>query len=69
MIPDRPVVLGLPAAPFASASADDDIEENGSELKKRKRMLALQNAKPFAADGEMGNVVIGSNVSHGGMLK
>lgn len=48
-------MLGLPAAPFPS----------GSDLKKRKRMLALQNGETFAAEGEMGNYVIGSNVSHG----
>jgi len=36
-------------------------------LKKRKRVLALQNGNSsFAADGVMGNDVIGSDVSAGG---
>jgi len=60
------LVLGLSAAPYSSESNADANEENGSEAKKRKRMLALQNGEPFAADGDMGNNVIGSNVSHGG---
>jgi hypothetical protein len=52
LLPDRPLVLGLPASPFSSESDDDVHEENGSDLKKRKRMLALQNGESFAADGE-----------------
>jgi len=69
LLQDRPLVLGLPAAPFSSESDASAHEENGSEAKKRKRMLALQNGEPFAADGEMGNNVIGPNVSHGGDLE
>jgi len=72
LLPSRPLVLGLPAAPIANDTGTDTQEEPGSELKKRKRMLALQNGatSPFAADGGEGNFVIGTNVSHGGgMLK
>jgi len=53
LLPDHPLVLGLPASPFSSESADDVHEENGSDLKKRKCMLALQNGELFAADGEI----------------
>jgi len=59
------VVLGLPAAPFPTEINADTQEDNGSELKKRKRMLALQNGDAFAAEGDVGNFVIGPNVSHG----
>jgi len=69
LLQDRPLVLGFPAAPYSSESNADANEESGSEAKKRKHMLALQNGEPFVADGDMGNNVIGSNVSHGGMLK
>lgn len=66
LLPGRPIVLGLPAGPFVTKNNDEVHEDNGSELKKRKRMLALQNGESFAADGVMGNNVIGNNVSHGG---
>jgi hypothetical protein len=68
MLPDRPLVLGLPAVPVSTESDAEIQEESGSDLKKRKRMLDRQNELSFAADGTMGNVVIGSNVSHGGMM-
>lgn len=66
LLPDRPLVLRLPATPLSSDNIDDAHEEIGSELKKWKCMLALQNGEPFAAEGELGNFVIGSNVSQGG---
>jgi hypothetical protein len=66
LLPDRTMVLGLPAVPFSSDSSDEIQEEIGSNLKKRKRMLTLQNGETFAAEGDVGNFVIGSNVSHGG---
>ena len=59
-------MLGLPAAPFSNESTTDIHGESGSDLKKRKRMLALQNGETFATEGDVGNIVIGSNVSHGG---
>ena len=65
LLQDRPLVLGLHAAPCSSESNAEVNEENGSEAKKRKRMLALQNGEPFVSDGDMGNNVITSNVSHG----
>lgn len=70
LIAGRPLVLGLPAVPFPTADSEESQDATGSELKKRKRMLALQNgeATSFVADGVEGNFVIGSNVSHGGML-
>jgi hypothetical protein len=68
LLPDRPIVFGLPAAPFSSDSTAETLEENGSELKKRKRMLTLHNGETVAAGGDMGTFVIGSNVSHGGIL-
>jgi len=46
-----PLVLGLPAGPFMAELNEEVQEDNDSELKKRKRMLALQNGEPFAADG------------------
>ena len=61
------LVLGLPAASFPSTNNEGIYDENGLELKKRKRMLALQNGESLA-DGDMGNDVIGTNVSQGGML-
>jgi len=66
LLPGRPLVLGLPAAPFSSDPTDEIPDESGSDLKKRKRMLALQNEEIFAAERDVGNFVIGSNVSHGG---
>jgi len=69
MLPGRPLVLGLPAASFLTENNDDMYEDNGSELKKRKCVLALQSGEPLAADGDIGNNLIGTNVSHGGMLK
>lgn len=66
LLPDRPLVLSLPAVPFSSESAAEVQEESGSDLKKRKRMLNRRNEVPFDADGVVGNDVIGSNVSHGG---
>jgi len=66
LLPGRPLVLGLPAVPFSSDSNNEAPDESGSDLKKRKRMLALQNEKIFAAEGDVGNFVIGPNVSHGG---
>jgi len=70
MLPNRVVVLGLPAIPFTHAGCDEshDDMDTGSELKKRKRMLARQNGdNSFAADGDLGNNVIGTDVSHGRM--
>jgi hypothetical protein len=66
MLPDRPIVLGLPAVPFETENNEEVHEDIGSDLKKRKRMFNLQNGESFAADGDMGNNVIGTNVSHGG---
>jgi len=66
LFPGHQVVLGLPASPFPNEINADTQEENGSELKKRKRMRALQNGDTFAAEGDVGNFVIGPNVSHGG---
>ena len=67
LLPNRPLVLGLPAASFTHAGCDESHDDTGSELKKRKRMLTLQNGdKSFAADGDLGNTVIGTDVSHGG---
>jgi hypothetical protein len=66
LLANRPLVLGLATAPFSSDSNDDILDENGSDLKKRKRMFALQTEETFAAEGAVGNFVIGSNVSHGG---
>lgn len=65
------IVLGLPAAPFTFTGAkhppsegDGILDDAGSELKKRKRVLALQNGESsFAAVGVVGNDVIGTNVS------
>jgi len=69
LLPSRPLVLGLPTGPFVTENNEEVQEDSGSELKKRKRMLALQNGEPFVVDGVLGNNVIGTNVSHGGMLK
>jgi len=66
LLPSRPLVLGLPTAPFSSDSTDETQDENGSDLKKRKRMLALHNEEIFTVERDVGNFVIGSNVSHGG---
>ena len=66
LLPGGPLVLGLPAAPFSSDSTDEIPDESGSDLKKRKRMLALHNEGIFTAEKDVGNFVIGSNVSHGG---
>jgi hypothetical protein len=70
LITGCPVVLGLPAAPFTSEESEDDQDVTGSELKKRTRMMTLQNGAitSFAADGDGGTFVIGSNVSQGGIL-
>ena len=66
-LPNRPLVLGLPAASLTHAGSDDSQEDTGSELKKRKQMLALQNGDTsFVADGDLGTNVIGTDVSHGG---
>ena len=69
LLMDLPLVLRLPADFLSSESNDEMHEEIGLELKKRKCMLTLQNGEPFVADGDMGNFLIRSNVSHGGMLK
>ena len=65
LITGRQLVLGLPVAPGPSSINAGAVDENGSELKKRKRMLALQHGECLA-DGEMGNDVIGVYVSQGG---
>ena len=65
LLTGRQLVLGLPAAPGPCTTTEDTNNETGSELKKRKRMLALQNGECFT-DGEMGNDVIGAYVSQGG---
>jgi len=65
LIMGRQLVLGLPAAPGPSTINEGTLDETGSELKKRKRMLALQHGDCLA-DGEMGNDVIGAYVSQGG---
>jgi hypothetical protein len=70
LLSNQPVVLGLPAVPITHVGCDEshDDTDTGSELKKRKRMLNLQNAtNTFAAEGELGNNVIGTDVSIGGM--
>jgi hypothetical protein len=71
LLSDGEFVLGLAAGPFLNAGCEESHDFTGSDLKKRKRMLALQNGEEssFAADGDEGNIVIGTNVSHGGMLK
>lgn len=63
-------MLGLTTGPFPNANFEESQDATGFELKKRKTMLALQNGKitSFAADGGEGNFVIGTNVSHGGVL-
>jgi len=62
----RPLVLGLPAGPFVTEHHEAIQADNGSELKKRKRALAIQNGEIDTTDGVVGNNVIGTNVSHGG---
>jgi len=59
------LVLGLPAAPFPRTNSEGSLDGNGSELKKRKRVLALQHGECLD-DEDMGNDVIGSYVSQGG---
>lgn len=74
-------MLGLPAVPLQitgaehdSNSADIEVDDIGSELKKRKRMLAecLQSGIPqndadfsFAVDGVNGDNNLGEFVSGG----
>lgn len=60
LLPSRPLVLGLPAAPFRHDNIADSQEQIGSELEKKERVLPLQNCvtTPLAADGGEGNVVI-----------
>ena len=53
LLPGRPLVLGLPAVPHSNETNDEQQEEIGSESKKRKRLLALQNGESFVADGDM----------------
>lgn len=63
-------MVGLLDVSFLNVDTNDSQDETGSELKKRKRMLALQNGeKSFAADGDEGNDVIGTTVSFGGYVK
>ena len=74
LVSGRPLVLGLPAASFPLTGAKHSQVDNegahnkaGSELKKRKCVMALQNGESsFAVDGVVGNNVIGTNVSVGG---
>jgi len=67
ILPNLPLVICLPAAPFPTASNEESQDDTGSELKKRKSMMALQNGETtsFAADGGEGNNVIGTNFSMG----
>jgi len=61
MFPNHPLVLLLPAAPFPISSNDDSQDDTGSELKKIKRMLTLQNGETtsFVVDGdEVNNVIV-----------
>jgi hypothetical protein len=74
LILGHPLVLGLHVASShivgAKQSQGDNEgahDEAGSELKKRMRVMALQNGETsFVVDGAVGNNVIGTNVSAGG---